>query len=88
MESKDRTKSCSEWAALAYSHFLQLFPQSPGGFKTLDLDPEQVEDLMKNDWADFFYLVRNGAEQPMDMDTLQDIRDSEENSIVDFWGQS
>ncbi|GMP29870.1 hypothetical protein CsSME_00021489 [Camellia sinensis var. sinensis] len=87
MESKNPTKSCSEWAALAYPHFLQLFPQSPGDFKTLDLDPEQVEDLMKNDWADFFYLVRNVAELTVDspMDTLQDIfadiRDSEEKAF-------
>ena len=87
MESKNPTKSCNEWAALAYPHFLQLFPQSPGDFKTLDLDPEQVEDLMKNDWADFFYLVRNVAELTVDspMDTLQDIfadiRDSEEKAF-------
>jgi hypothetical protein len=42
---------------------------------------------MKNDWADFFYLVRNGAELTMDspMDTMQDIfadiRDSEEKAF-------
>ena len=46
---------------------------------------------MKNDWADFFYLVRNGAELTMDstMGTMQDIfadiRDSKKRlSIVDF----
>lgn len=87
MESKNPTKSCSEWAALAYPHFLQLFPQSPRDFQTLDLDPEQVKNLMKNDWADFFYLVRNVAELTVDspMDTLQDIfadiRDSEEKAF-------
>lgn len=42
---------------------------------------------MKNDWADFFYLVRNGAELTMDspMDTMQDIfadiRDSEQKKF-------
>lgn len=53
----------------------------------MDFDPEQVEDLMKNDWADFFYLVRNVAELTVDspMDTLQDIfayiRDEEEKAF-------
>lgn len=49
---------------------------------------------MKNDWADFFYLVRNVAELTVDspMDTLEDIfadiRDSEEIRLSIFEGKA